>query len=103
MWIYCEIDNFYVNIDYMEMAFVEGDKDLYILYVESSDKLYRVKEFTNEKEAIKSMNELFIPMCPRAISEESSHNPSGTCLDGPRRMRKLPKKGRPIGKKLPSN
>jgi len=94
MWIYCEIDDFYVNLDFMEMAFVEGEKDMFILMVESSDKLYRVKEFKDQKEALRYMHEMFIPASLHAISSTCGHTQGETCPDSQSRTRKSPKKAR---------
>lgn len=100
MWVYSDIDDFYVNLEYMEMAFVEGEKDMFILFIESSDKIYRIKEFAEEKQALRYLHEIFIPVSLHATSSECAHTPVETCQDSPKRTRKSPKKARSTRKKV---
>lgn len=93
MWLYCEIDGFYINLKYMEMAFVDGKEGLFIVYVESGDKLFRVNEFKNEKDALKCLHELFSRVSLHAISGAFEHIHAGILKDKPKRTRKSPKKG----------
>lgn len=43
----------------MELCFVEHYQQSYFIMIESGSKLYRVREFTTEKEALEALHIIF--------------------------------------------